>query len=214
MNIRKTVCYTAVLLLSAIFFTACNNSNDKSGAVKRDSKMAQSKAHIEPDSTIMVTVDKLDGDTIKVSTINEQREYRLSVNEAQAEKKIFGSLTEGDTLAITAYRKKHVMTSSINITELLGLWMYGNDGQGMRLDKDRVVASINMGNVTLKNWNVKNDQLSFSYTISLNPSEKGNDKEENIRINILTKNRLNITIEGKDYDCKKQGLLMKSGDLN
>ena len=92
--------------------------------------------------------------------------------------------------------------------------MYGNDGQGMRLDKDRVVASINMGNVTLKNWNVKNGQLSFSYTISLNPSEKGNDKEENIRINILTKNRLNVTIEGKDYDCKKQGLLMKSGDLN
>ena len=214
MNIRKTVCYTAVLLLSAIFFTACSNSNDRSGAVQRDSQMAQSKAHIEPDSTIMVTVDKLDGDTIKVSTINEQREYRLSVNEAQAEKKVFGSLTEGDTLAITAYRKKHVMTSSINITELLGLWMYGNDGQGMRLDKDRVVASINMGNVTLKNWNVKNGQLSFSYTISLNHSDKGNDKEENIRINILTKNRLNITIEGKDYDCKKQGLLMKSGDLN
>ena len=194
-------------MLSAIFFTACDGN---SGAVKRDPKMAQSKAHPEPDSTIMVSVDKFDGDTIYVSTINEQREYKLSVKEALSEKKVLGSLTEGDTLAVTAFKKKYMMTSSINISELLGLWMYGNDGQGIRLDSDGMAASINMEKITLKNWNIHNGQMVLSYAISHNESEKATVKEKNIRINILTKDKLNISIEGKDYNCRKQGLLITS----
>lgn len=211
MKIIKTYCLTVASLLSILLFTSCNNKTEN---VKRDSKMAQSKAIIEPDSTILVSIEKIYDDTIKVSTINEQREYKFSVNEAKAEKNIFGSLTEGDTLAITAYRKNYVMTSSINITELTGLWMYGNAGQGFRLDKNGMVASINMENITLKNWIIKNNKLIFTYAISHDPSEKGYEKNENIRINILSKERLNITIDGKDYDCKKQGLLTAKDTKN
>lgn len=189
--------YTLVLTLSC-----CNNTAKTE--LKRSDADASRKAEKTPnDSTLLVVLESVKGDSAIVVNSETQRKYTLSVSALIRDGENNGSLTNNNTLAVMADLKKKEIYRSINLTELAGLWLFSDkSGNGVRFDDNGSASNIGeVDDVTLRTWRVQNGRIIFTYVFS--DGSDYDEKEEEATIVSLSADQLIFSFRGHQYVCKK-----------
>lgn len=192
---------TYLLLASLIVsMVAC------SGKKKRVEKV---EAPEEPDSTIMVQLQKVTDDSITFLQIDAKRTRTLGYADARRSNSVHGTLTVGDTLAVVPMFKQKLALSVVNVSELTGLWMFeGNSGTGMRLNADGAACDVGPSEVALREWKLRNGHFILVYV----PADGSdyNEKSDTSTIISLDKDHFSYTLNGNEKRCSKvKGLITK-----
>lgn len=165
-------------------------------------KVRKEKMPEPPDSTLYVRLDSLGSDTLYVTSVESRGKRRLGYLDAQRGGKVAGDLVVGDTLAVVPDFKRRALLSSVNLSRLLGLWMFeGGDGTGMRLEADGAACGIGMTEVTLREWKLRNGFFILSYV-----KADGSDYTEvadTSHIEKLDADEFVFTLRGKAHVCRR-----------
>ncbi len=191
-----------VIIPVLVSMVACNKGGTP--VVKRTEADAARKAARNPqDSTLIVTLEFVEGDSVGVVNVDTQREFTLSFADLKQNGENHGSLTQDNTLAVMADLKKKSISRYINLTEFLGLWLFSDEsGNGVRFDDSGAASNIGAVNdITLRTWRVLNGRLLLSYVPSNGSDYK--EKEDEATIVALTSNQLVFTFRGNQYTCFK-----------
>ena len=196
--------YLKLILMYALVLTlsCCNNTSKTE--LKRTDADASRKAEKTPnDSTLLVVLESVKGDSAIVVNSETQRKYTLSVSALIRDGKNSGSLTNNNTLAVMADLKKKEIYRSINLTEFVGLWLFSDkSGNGLRFDENGSASNIGqVDDITLRTWRIKNGRLMLSYVQS--DGSDYTEKEEKASIVMLSIDQLIILFRGNQYVCSK-----------
>lgn len=166
-----------------------------------------------PDSTMYVRLDAVNGDTMNVVLLEDGTKMVFNFAKAKQNGAVHGQLNVGDSLAIMADLKTKSLRSAINLSEMKGMWMVvGGKGDGMRLEPDGQAVSIGNANLPLSRWKIKNGMLILTYLNEVKNGENGDMALVNFpdtsEIVSLTKDSLQINVNGKLYVCVRQTKVM------
>lgn len=188
---------TGTLLLS---MAACSSHKKR---------VAKEEIPEEPDSTIMVQLQKVTDDSITFMQLDAQRTRTLGYAEARRNNEVHGTLTIGDTLAVVPTFKQKLALSVVNVSELMGLWMFENgQGTGMRLNAGGAACDVGPSEVTLREWKLRNGHFILTYV----PADGSdyNEKADTSTIISLDKEHFSYTLKGNEKRCSKvKGLITK-----
>lgn len=182
---------------------SCGN-NGNTPVLKRTEADAARKAPKDPnDSTVVVTLESVKGDSARVVITETQRSCILSLAELKQNGENHGSLTNRNTFAIMADLKNKSITRYVNITEFQGLWLFSDkSGNGVRFDDNGAASNIGeVDDITLRTWRVQNGRIIFAYVLS--DGSDYNEKEEEATIVSLSADQLIFLFRGHQYVCKK-----------
>lgn len=194
-----------IILLALACMVSCGNKNKSTynGKTMMDIRLAV-------DTTIKVNLDAVIGDTaIAVSNVENGRRDTFSIKDAKFSNKIYGELKVGDVFAIMPLFEQHSIRSAYNLNEMSGLWLC-SDGTGLNFMADDVCSPVGVldETVSLRHWVVQNGRLLITYVMA-----DGSDYTERVDttdISNLTDDNLQITINGKTFNCKHfKGLMTK-----
>ena len=196
--------YLKLILMYALVLTlsCCNNTSKTE--LKRSDADASRKAEKTPnDSTLLVVLESVKGDSAIVVNSETQRKYTLSVSELIRDGGYSGSLTNKNILAVMADLKTKAIYRSINLTEFVGLWLFSDkSGNGLRFDENGSASNIGqVDDITLRTWRIKNGRLMLSYVQS--DGSDYTEKEEKASIVMLSIDQLIILFRGNQYICSK-----------
>lgn len=166
-----------------------------------------------PDSTMYVRLDAVNGDTMNVVLLEDGTKMVFNFAKAKQNGAVHGQLNVGDSLAIMADLKTKSLRSAINLSEMKGMWMVvGGKGDGMRLEPDGQAVSIGNANLPLSRWKIKNGMLILTYLNEVKNGENGDmaliNFPDTSEIVSLTKDSLQINVNGKLYVCVRQTKVM------
>lgn len=145
---------------------------------------------------------------MEVVLLEDGTKYILDFSAAKQAGEIHGLLTPGDSLAVMWNLKVKSIKSSINLSELKGMWMIeGRDGDGMNLMPDGAAASIGNKDISMREWKIRNGMLIITYK-EYGPNAEGDNVYKNLqdtsKILSLSKDSLHINVNGNVYLCKRQ----------
>lgn len=170
-------------------------------------KSSKEEAPEVPDSTMYVRLDSLSGDSLYVTSVESNGHRRWAYASAQQDGKIIGGLVTGDTIAIVPSFQTREILSSVNISKLIGLWMFeGRDGEGMRLEDDGAACGIGLSDVTLREWRLRNGSFILTYV-----KADGSDYHEiadTSHVEKLDDNEFVFTLNGTKYTCRRNSGLI------
>lgn len=130
---------------------------------KKTTKPAYSSAVlISMDTTMYVVLNNTEGNILDVTTLETAEVLQLDATKATEQELIRGELTVGDTLAVTFDRDNNVLNSCVNVSELVGLWLF-EDGNGVRLNADGTVQTIGDIGAGARSWCIHNGKFVLSY---------------------------------------------------
>jgi len=166
-----------------------------------------------PDEALLVKLAGLDGDLMKVVTLNGSEEKEFSMSEASQNSQIKGSLNIGDTLSIFPENKTKSIKICINVSELKGRWFYDMaQHRGFSFEQKGAMSSINAEKLSLKEWKLLNGKLYMYYA---DMQQVADDRHqflvEEAEIRTLSKNDLEFSFLGKSYSCKRLTQVLKFG---
>lgn len=190
--------YTQILVIATLCLISALAS---CGGGKKTSK---SEAYVDtvPDSTLRVMLNKHTEDSLFVTDIETNGKHRFSYAQARLNGQIMGSLTDGDTLAIMPDFKQRTIRSSVNLSQLIGLWLYGQNQDGFRLNPDGGAFAIgNQGEDVLRSWKVKNGLFILTY-VKANGSDY-TERGDTSTIVRLEDNSFTFVFDGKEHTCRK-----------
>ena len=196
--------YLKLILMYALVLTLSCCNNTAKTELKRTDADASRKAEKTPnDSTLLVVLESVKGDSAIVVNSETQRKYTLSVSALIRDGENRGSLTNNNTLAVMADLKKKEIYRSINLTELAGLWLFSDkSGNGVRFDENGSASNIGqVDDITLRTWRIKNGRLMLSYVQS--DGSDYTEKEEEASIVMLSHDQLIFLFHGNQYACSK-----------
>ena len=196
--------YLKLLLAPALVLTLSCCNNTAKTELKRTDAAASRKAEKTPnDSTLLVVLESVKGDSAIVVNSETQRKYTLSVSELIRDGGYSGSLTNKNILAVMADLKTKAIYRSINLTEFVGLWLFSDkSGNGLRFDENGSASNIGqVDDITLRTWRIKNGRLMLSYVQS--DGSDYTEKEEKASIVMLSIDQLIILFRGNQYICSK-----------
>jgi hypothetical protein len=193
----KKILWSALFLLS-IMAVSCNSN-------KRNASDSLRKSHVTPDTTDYVVLSKIVGDSIYTKSLNGNKENVFFSKPALVYQEVFGSLTQGDTLAIVGNQTSKNLISSVNLSEMLGLWMTDGNTEGMRLSFDGGAASVNMNDVALKSWDLYNGRFIMTYVRSQDANAK--EISDTSKIEYLSRKAIKIKFNRKDYTMQHPTLI-------
>lgn len=156
----------------------------------------------EPDSTIMVQLQKVTDDSITFTQIDAKRTRTLDYAEARRSNEVHGTLTVGDTLAVVPMFQEKRALSVVNVSELMGLWMFeGGQGTGMRLNAGGAACDVGPSEVTLREWKLRNGHFILTYV----PADGSdyNERADTSTIITLDKEHFNYTLKGNEKRCTR-----------
>ncbi len=196
--------FRLLMLATAVAgLAACNGSG--SSAPQRTEADAARKAKADPsDSTLYATLDAVKGDSVYVTNSETGRKLAFSAAQLKKNGKAYGSMVTGDSYALMAKMRTREISSSINVTELQGLWMLSDrSGNGMRLDEDGSASNIGeLNGITLRSWRVMNGQLVISCVKS--DGSDYEEKEHKVDISFLSESKLSFVYNGSQYDFSRE----------
>ena len=196
--------FRLLMLTAAVAgLAACNGSG--STALQRTEADAARKAKADPnDSTLYVTLDAVKGDSLYVTNSETGRKLALSAAQLIKNGKAYGNLVTGDSYALMTKMKTREISSSINVTELQGLWLLcDRSGNGMRIDEDGSASNIGeLNGITLCSWRVMNGLLVISCVKS--DGSDYEEKEHNVDISFLSESKLSFVYNGSQYDFSRE----------
>ena len=196
--------YLKLILMYALVLTLSCCNNTAKTELKRTDADASRKAEKTPnDSTLLVVLESVKGDSAIVVNSETQRKYTLSVSELIRDGGYSGSLTNKNILAVMADLKTKAIYRSINLTEFVGLWLFSDkSGNGLRFDENGSASNIGqVDDITLRTWRIKNGRLMLSYVQS--DGSDYTEKEEEASIVMLSIDQLIILFRGNQYICSK-----------
>ena len=196
--------YLKLILMYALVLTLSCCNNTAKTELKRTDADASRKAEKTPnDSTLLVVLESVKGDSAIVVNSETQRKYTLSVSELIRDGGYSGSLTNKNILAVMADLKTKAIYRSINLTEFVGLWLFSDkSGNGLRFDENGSASNIGqVDDITLRTWRIKNGRLMLSYVQS--DGSDYTEKEEKASIVMLSIDQLIILFRGNQYICSK-----------
>lgn len=199
----KKAIVLSVCAVIVLFFASCSSCSNK----RTDEDAMRKAAPAVPDSTIYSRLNKVVGDSIDVSILEDGKKLRLSVAEAKHKGKVAGDLIVGDTLAIMARDNDHEVTTSVNVSQLKGLWFFeGKNGDGMRINNDGAACSIGAEQYTLKTWRIGNGYFILGY-IKADGSDY-TEMPDTSEIYELSKDKLIFVFKDRTVKCTRSvGLL-------
>ena len=196
--------YLKLILMYALVLTLSCCNNAAKTELKRSDADASRKAEKTPnDSTLLVVLESVKGDSAIVVNSETQRKYTLSVSELIRDGGYSGSLTNKNILAVMADLKTKAIYRSINLTEFVGLWLFSDkSGNGLRFDENGSASNIGqVDDITLRTWRIMNGRLMLSYVQS--DGSDYTEKEEEASIVMLSIDQLIILFRGNQYICSK-----------
>lgn len=159
------------------------------------------------DTTMYVVLDNAEGALLDVTTLETGEAYQLDATKATEAELIRGELIVGDTLAVTFDHNNNVLNSCVNISELVGLWLF-DDGNGVRLNADGSVQTIGDIGAGARQWCIHNGKFVLSYYLV-----DGEDRilrADTTGILALDDNELEISVAGMSHlGTKQEGLLTR-----
>ena len=197
-------CFIVSAMMLSMYLSSCNSCS------------GGSDIHFipeTPDSTMYVRLDAVNGDTMNVVLLEDGTKMVFNFAKAKHDGAVHGQLNVGDSLAIMADLKTKSLRSAINLSEMKGMWMVvGGKGDGMRLQPDGQAVSIGNANLPLSRWKIKNGMLILTYLNEVKNGENGDIALVNFpdtsEIVSLTKDSLQINVNGKLYVCVRQTKVM------
>lgn len=187
-------------LLALAVLTSCSN--------KRTAEDSKKKAPQEiPDTTIYARLNAINGDSIDITMISHDKSYRFSITESKQKGRISGDMNIGDTLAVMAVKKDKKVISSVNMSQITGLWLVdGGHGDGLRLASDGGASWIGEKDVTMRAWRISNGMFILNYI-----KADGSDYREipdTAEIKKLGKDSLTVVFKGKTLSLiRSKGLI-------
>lgn len=185
-------CKIIAMLCAVAGLMACTGGKDSKSEIIRDTV---------PDSTMYVVLDAHTADSLFVTNV-ETKGHRTFAHKAAVDGgKVYGSLTDGDTLAVVPDFHKRSALSVVNVSELVGLWFYENGGgNGLRLAYDGVACAVGESDgVTLTTWKVKNGAFILYYVKS--DGSDYTERSDTSAIRRLDDTHFVFTLRGKSYTC-------------
>ena len=192
--------YTIVFL--ALLMVGCKNR--VSPEFQRTEADAMRTAKTGPkDSTMFVVVNKVTNDSVWVTDEENSNKLSFSIKEAKANKQCHGTVTQNNRLAIMVTPKTNDIRSSVNITELQGLWLLSDkSGNGIRIEDGGTASNVGeLQDLTLRSWRMKNGQLAFK--LIKNDGSDYKEKEEIAIIETLSPNKLVMGLHGYKFVLEK-----------
>lgn len=181
--------------------TACSSKRSDADALR--------KAAAVSDSTIYVQLDAVNEDSVNVTMTEDGSNAKLSIKKAMANGNVAGELNPGDTLAIMTGDDGHTVVSAVNMTQIVGQWMFaGTNGDGMRIASDGGASYIGAEQVTLRSWRISNGRFYLSY---IKPDGRDYDeKPVAVKIDNLTGDSLVFVFMNETRRCSRStGLITK-----
>ena len=165
-------------------------------------RTAQPEIPDEPDSTIYVQLKAVTDDSLTIYQLDSKKTRKLGYIEAQHANAVHGSLTVGDTLAVMPLFKSAKARSVVNMSELVGLWMFdGNDGNGVRLSADGAASDVGPSDVTFRGWKIRNGRFILTY-IKADGSDY-TEMADTSTIISLSKDEFRYTLNGEEHNCTR-----------
>ncbi|MCQ2076088.1 MAG: hypothetical protein MJZ20_03500 [Bacteroidaceae bacterium] len=159
----------------------------------------------DQDTTLNAILNEVVEDTIiKVTYVTDGTQDMFNIKDAVESNMIHGRLNPGDSLAIMPLGNTKSLKSLINLSELLGLWLFkGGDGSGFNLLPNGCAMGVGqVDDICLKQWFVHNGMLIITYI----PAD-GSDYVERADTTLIEKlndNELSVVLNGIDHVCKHQ----------
>lgn len=156
----------------------------------------------EPDSTMYVVLNSHTADSLTFTQLDSKRQRTMGYAFAKEKNTLYGTLTDGDTLAVVPQFKQKRILSSVNYSELVGLWMFeGGEGNGMRLNTDGAACNVGPAEITLRKWKLRNGNFILTYVKS--DGSDYTEKADTSSIKVLESKRFVFTLRGKTYTCRR-----------
>lgn len=122
--------------------------------------------------------------------------------DAQHANGMHGSLIVGDTLAVMPLFKSGKVRSVVNLSELVGLWMFDSqEGTGMRLSPDGAASDIGSSEVTFRGWKICNGRFILTY-IRADGSDY-TEKADTSTIISLSNDAFRYTLKEQEHNCTR-----------
>lgn len=165
-------------------------------------RMATAEIPEEPDSTIYAQLKAVTDDSITIYQLDSKSTRKLGYIDAQHANAVHGSLTVGDTLAVMPLFKSAKARSVVNMSELVGLWMFdGNNGTGLRLSSDGAASDVGPSDVTFRGWKIRNGRFILTY-IKADGSDY-TEMADTSTIISLSKDEFRYTLKGQEHNCTR-----------
>ena len=191
------------LVMFSLYLTSCNSCSREIVITFKPEP---------PDSTMYVQLKAVNGDSMEVVLLEDGTKYTLDFSAAKQSGNIHGLLTPGDSLAVMWNLKVKSIKSSINLSELKGMWMIeGRDGDGMNLMPNGAAVSIGNEEICMNDWKIRNGMLIITYKKPVKTIDGALEYEypqDTSKILSLSKDTLHINVNGNVYLCKRQVELM------
>jgi hypothetical protein len=184
------------------------------GSCKKGNKIERHTVVEEPeivDSSVIVGLDKVEGNHISVTIQNTGESRTYSYDKAQTEGHVKGSLIKGDKLSIYPDSKSKEIRSLVNLSELETQWFFDmNQHRGMKIGSEGAISSINMEDVSFRNWFIRNGQLIIHY---VDMQQRADSVQQywvdHSEIIYLSKDKLDMRFRGKILQCQHQTKVIK-----
>lgn len=166
-----------------------------------------------PDEALLVSLNAVEGDSVKVTTIEGSETKTFSMSEASQLSQIKGSLNVGDTLSIFPENTTKNIKICINVSELKGRWFYDmSQHRGFIFDPRGAMSSINAETVSFKEWKLLNGKL-YLYFVDMQQAadDRNQFAVEEAEILALSKDNLEFSFHGNSYSCKRMDQVLKFG---
>ena len=192
-----SLCVTFALLL----LSACGGKKSSS-----EERHTVAEEEVVPDSSLMVRLLDVRDDSIYLEELAHHQRRTLCYGRAQLEGRVKGSLEKGDTLSVLPNSHTHHADAIINISELTGRWFYDHSQhRGFEFGPDGALSSINMEQVSFRNWFVKNGNLVIHYVDMQQAVSNGRQYwVDHARIERLSKDELVLAFKDTLYQCRHE----------
>jgi len=202
---KKRYCYNIILVVIIVASL---------GSCKKGNKIERHSVAEEPvivDSSIIVRLDNVEGNQISVTIQNTGERRTYNYDQAQTEGQVKGRLTKGDKLSIYPDSKSKEVRSVVNLSEFEAQWFFDmNQHRGMKIESDGAISSINMEDVSFRNWFIKNGQLIIHY---VDMQQRADSVQQywvdHSEIIYLSKDKLDIRFRGKILECQHEKKVIK-----
>lgn len=211
----KTKLLCGLATLTILFFlsscSGCTSNQSQGGGESRQPDEAPVNPEVElvdkiADKAFTAKVDEIRNDLILVTEIGTHKTHSLNYGQAELEDKIIGDLRAGATYSILTDEDCKRVIIAVNLDELKGRWFYDmQELRGFIFESRGGFSSINSGDISYREWALKNGKLYVFYvTREMVAPQRNEYLVEEAEIVKLTQDHLVMKLAGKTYDCRRQ----------
>lgn len=197
---RYFYCYIILCSMLGTMMLSCTGKKQNTD----DSRHTVAEEQQVRDSSILVRLVSVRDDSIDVTYLDNRQNKTFCYGRAQMEGKVKGGLSTGDTLSILPNSQTQHVDAVINVSELVGKWFYDQaQHRGFQFGHGGALSSINMQNVSFRNWFVRNGELVIHYVDVQQVARHGQQYWiDNSSIERLDKDELVLRFRDTLYHCR------------